>query len=50
MKVFHYAYETENGEHGNGKAEAETFEEVINYINTLIGNAFFTYLEITPIK
>lgn len=50
MKVFHYAYETEEGKHGSGEVEAETFEEVIAYINTLVGNIPLTYLEITPIK
>lgn len=50
MKVFHYAYETEDGKRGSGEVEAETFEEVISYINTLVENVFLTYLEITPIK
>ena len=50
MKVFRYAYETEDGKRGSGEVEAETFEEVISYINTLVENVFLTYLEITPVK
>lgn len=50
MRIFRYAYETEEGKRGNGEVEAETFEEVIGYINTLVENVFLTYLEITPVK
>ena len=50
MKVFHYAYETEDGKRGSGEVETETFEEVITYINTLVRSIPLTYLEITPIK
>lgn len=49
MKVFRYAYETEDGKYDIGTVEAYSFEEVIAYINAIVGYTL-THLEITPIK
>ena len=50
MKVFHYAYETEDGKYDIGTVEAYSFEEVIAYVTAIVGNISLTHLEITPIK
>lgn len=50
MKIFHYAYETEDGKYDIGTVEANSFEEVIAYINAIVGNISLIHLEITPIK
>lgn len=49
LKEFHYEFETENGNKGEGVIKCKDFEDVVNYV-AAIARAFVSSLTIRPFK